>query len=95
MAAVAEEPAPGSGAAGAGGLVTSTLGAGTSVPSFDPFLTFKGYVDHTVLQEGNAFQTGVLTFKENTIQALAGYSQNFPMGTGLQVNYQGQPVRQQ
>ncbi|MFZ0745487.1 MAG: TolC family protein [Terracidiphilus sp.] len=80
----------GSGAAGAGGIVTSTLGAGTTVPSFDPFLNFKGYVDHTVLQEGNAFQTGVLTFKENTIQALANFSQNFPLGTGLQINYQGQ-----
>ncbi|HWG20796.1 MAG TPA: TolC family protein [Terracidiphilus sp.] len=80
----------GSAAAGAGGIVTSTLGAGTAVPSFDPFLNFRGYVDHTVLEQGNAFQTGVLIFKQNTIQALANYSQNFPMGTGLQVNYQGQ-----
>jgi outer membrane protein TolC len=77
-------------AAGAGGLVTSTLGAGTVVPSFDPFLTLKGYVDHLVLEQPNAFQNGVLIFKENTIQALAGYSQNFPTGTGLVVNYQGQ-----
>jgi outer membrane protein TolC len=80
----------GSAAAGAGGIVTSTLGAGTSVPSFDPFLNFKGFVDHDVTQEGNAFQTGVLTFKQNTIEALAGYSQNFAMGTGLAVNYEGQ-----
>ena len=80
----------GSAAAGAGGIVTSTLGAGTFVPSFDPFLNFKGYVDHTVIEEGNAFQTGVLTFKQNTIQALANFSQNFPLGTGLQVNYLGQ-----
>ncbi len=77
-------------AAGSGGLVTSTLGAGTAVPSFDPFLTLKGYVDHLVLEQPNAFQNGVLIFKENTIQALAGYSQNFPTGTGLVVNYQGQ-----
>jgi outer membrane protein TolC len=80
----------GSGAAGAGGIVTSTLGAGTSVPSFDPFLSFRGYDDHQVLQQGNASQTGVLLFKQNTIQALAGFSQNFPMGTGLNINYQGQ-----
>jgi outer membrane protein TolC len=80
----------GSGAAGAGGIVTSTLGAGTSVPSFDPFLSFRGYDDHQVLQQGNASQTGVLLFKQNTIQALASFSQNFPMGTGLNVNYQGQ-----
>lgn len=80
----------GSAAAGAGGIVTSTLGAGTNVPSFDPFLNFKGYVDHSATQEGNAFNYGVLTFKQNTIQAIANFSQNFPMGTGVQVYYQGQ-----
>lgn len=80
----------GSTAAGAGGIVQSTLGAGTAVASFDPYLNFKGFVDHTVTQEGNAFSYGVATFKQNTIEGLANYSQNFPMGTGLQVNYEGQ-----
>ena len=80
----------GSAAAGAGGIVTSTLGAGTQVSSFDPYLNFKGFVDHDVTQEGNAFQNGILTFKENTIEGLASYSQNFPLGTGLTVNYEGQ-----
>jgi len=80
----------GSAAAGAGGLVTSTLGAGTAVASFDPYLNFKGFTDHDVTEEGNAFQNGVLIFKQNTIEALANFSQNFPMGTGLTVNYEGQ-----
>jgi outer membrane protein TolC len=80
----------GSSAAGAGGIVTSTLGAGTLVASFDPYLNFKSFVDHSVTQEGNAFSYGVPTFKQNTIEGLANYSQNFPMGTGLQVNYEGQ-----
>ncbi len=80
----------GSSAAGAGGIVTSTLGAGTSVASFDPYLNFKGFVDHTVTQEGNTFSYGVPTFKQNTIEGLANYSQSFPMGTGLQVAYEGQ-----
>ena len=80
----------GSAAAGAGGLVTSTLGAGTAVASFDPYLNFKGFADHDVTQEGNAFQNGVQIFKQNTIEALANFSQNFPMGTGLTVNYEGQ-----
>ncbi len=80
----------GSAAAGAGGIVTSTLGAGTIVSSFDPFLSFKGYVDHTVSQEPNAFQVGVQIFKQNTILAQANYTQQFPTGTGLQVYYQGQ-----
>jgi outer membrane protein TolC len=80
----------GGSAAGAGGIVTSTLGAGTQVPSFDPFLSFKGFVDHTVSQEPNAFQVGVPIFKQNTIQAIANFSQNFSTGTSLQLNYEGQ-----
>lgn len=75
--------------AGAGGIVTSTLGAGTSVPSFDPFLTFKGYVDHTVAQEANQFLVGTPILKQNTIEVLSNYSQSFPLGTNLNINYQG------
>ena len=41
---------------------------GTTVPSFDPFLTFKGYVDHTTIQEANQFQVGTPTLKTNTIE---------------------------
>jgi outer membrane protein TolC len=80
----------GSAAAGAGGLVTSTLGAGTAVSSFDPFLTFKGFTDHDVTEEGNAFQNGVLIFKQNEIQGQGNYSESFPMGTNVNVNYFGQ-----
>jgi len=80
----------GSAAAGAGGIVTSTLGAGTTVSSFDPFLNFRGFTDHDVTEEGNAFQNGVLIFKQNTIEGLANFTQNFPLGTGLTVNYEGQ-----
>jgi outer membrane protein TolC len=78
--------------AGAGGIVTSTLGAGTSVSSFDPSLTFQGYVDHNVTQEANEILTGVPNLKTNTIEVLSTYSQSFPIGTGLQVNYLGQRV---
>ena len=80
----------GSAAAGAGGIVTSTLGAGTAVASFDPYLNFQGFVDHNVTQEGNAFSYGVTTFKQNTIEALAYYTQSFPLGTNVTVNYEGQ-----
>ena len=76
--------------AGAGGIVTSTLGAGTSVPSFDPFLTFKGYVDHTVVQETNQFQVGTPILKTNTIQGLANFSESFPIGTNIFAQYLGQ-----
>ncbi|MGB6193537.1 MAG: hypothetical protein WBF42_13805, partial [Terracidiphilus sp.] len=82
--------ASGSSAAGVGGIVTSSLGAGTLVASFDPFLTFKGFVDHTVTQEANAAQVGVSIFKQNQIQGQANYSESFPLGTNLNVNYFGQ-----
>lgn len=75
--------------AGSGGIVTSTLGAGTAVPSFDPILTFQGYVDHTVTQEANQFLVGTPILKTNTIEVLSQFSESFPMGTNLNVNYQG------
>jgi len=80
--------------AGAGGIVTSTLGAGTNVSSFDPYLTFQGYVDHTVVQEANQVLTGVPVLKTNTIEVLSSYSQSFPIGTNLNINYLGQRVAQ-
>jgi outer membrane protein TolC len=80
----------GGAAAGAGGIVTSTLGAGTAVPSFDPFINFKGFVDHNVTQEANQSQTGVPLFKENTIEGLVFYNQSFPLGTNVNINYQGE-----
>lgn len=78
--------------AGNGGIVTSTLGAGVEVPSFDPILTFKGYVDHTVQELANQFQYGVPTLKTNTIQGLANYSQYFPLGTNIFAQYLGQRI---
>ncbi|HUA93268.1 MAG TPA: TolC family protein [Terracidiphilus sp.] len=80
----------GSAAAGAGGLVTSTLGAGTAVASFDPYLTFKGYADHTVIQETNGFLNGCLVCKQNQIQGQGNFSEAFPLGTSVNVNYLGQ-----
>jgi outer membrane protein TolC len=84
----------GSAGAGNGGIVTSTLGAGTIVSSFDPYLTFTGYVDHTTIQEANEITTGVPTLKTNTIEVLSSYSQSFPIGTNVNVNYLGQRVAQ-
>jgi outer membrane protein TolC len=77
-------------AAGAGGIVTSALGAGTSVNSFDPFLTFKGFDDHTRLQQVNIFNVGTPILETNTIQGQANFSEYFPLGTGINVNYLGQ-----
>ncbi len=78
--------------AGNGGIVTSTLGAGTAVSSFDPYLTFRGYVDHTVIQEANEFLNGVPVLRTNTIEVQSDFSQSFPIGTNLNLNYLGQRV---
>ncbi len=78
--------------AGTGGIVTSTLGEGTAVPSFDPFLTFRGNDDHTVIQEANQFLVGTPTLKTNTIQGLANFSQYFPLGTNISAQYLGQRI---
>jgi outer membrane protein TolC len=79
-----------SAAAGAGGLVQSTLGQGASIPSFDPYLTFKGYDDHLRLQQVNIFQAGTPILEQNTIQGQANFSEYFHLGTGINVNYLGQ-----
>ncbi len=76
-------------AAGAGGIVTSTLGAGAAVPSFDPFLNFSGFVQHTVTPEPNVATVGTELFKQNNIEVQTQYSQSFPLGTNLTVNYTG------
>jgi len=78
--------------AGTGGIVQSTLGAGTTVSSFDPSLNFRGFVDHTVVQEPNQFLTGTPVLKTNTIEVLSNYSQSFPIGTNVNINYLGQRV---
>ena len=77
-------------AAGAGGIVTSTLGAGAAVPSFDPLLNFSGFVNHGVTQEPNIFLVGTPILKINNIEVESQYSQSFPLGTNVTVNYIGQ-----
>jgi outer membrane protein TolC len=77
-------------AAGAGGIVTSTLGAGAAVPSFDPFLNFSGFVQHTVTPEPNLSQVGTELFKVNNIEVQSQYTQSFALGTNVTVNYIGQ-----
>lgn len=78
-------------AAGAGGLVTSALGAGAALPSggFDPYLTFQGYVDHTRAQQQNIFQAGTPILETNTIEAIGSFSQSYPLGTNLYIQYYG------
>jgi outer membrane protein TolC len=74
---------------GAGGLVTSTLGAGTTVHNRDPQFYSQAWLDHTTTQLTNTVTTGTSFFQQNTWEAQAYYSQYFALGTNVQVYYTG------
>jgi outer membrane protein TolC len=79
----------GAGGAGAGasGLVQSTLGAGTSVSSYDPFISAGGGEEHQTLPLSNLQLNGVPTLQTNTGQFNFNYSQAFATGTSLSVSF--------
>ena len=74
-----------SGAGGAGtgasGLVESTLGEGSAVPSFDPLITGNGYVEHYTDPLSNRQTYGVPVLHTNTILGDFGFQQSFATGT--------------
>jgi outer membrane protein TolC len=76
----------GAGGAGAGasGLVQSTLGTGTAVSNYDPFITATTYVDHTTQQLPNQIVSGIPVLHQNTIVGNFSYAQAFPTGGSIQ-----------
>jgi outer membrane protein len=83
----------GAGGAGAGssGLVTSTLGVGSSVPSFDPIITSTLQIDHGNSPSSNAF-SGVPVIQQNTGTANFFYQQGFHTGTNMTVGFNNSRV---
>jgi outer membrane protein TolC len=79
----------GAGGAGAGasGIVSSTLGTGTSISSYDPVISAKVYNDHTSQQLTNFQVEGVSIYKYNTSAATVTYDQAFPTGTAMEVSW--------
>jgi outer membrane protein TolC len=79
----------GAGGAGAGasGIVSSTLGTGTAVSSYDPILSAQGNVDHTTQQLSNFQLEGVNLYKVNSISGSVSYNQAFATGGSVQVNW--------
>ncbi len=77
----------GAGGAGAGasGLVQSTLGTGTAVSTYDPYISARTYVDHTTQLLPNRILYGVPVIHQNTFLGNFSYSQAFPTGGGIQV----------
>ncbi len=72
---------------GASGLVQSTLGAGTAIESFDPELSSSLTVNHAVFPVSNPVTSGVSALKQNAGQANFTYSQAFPTGTAMRVEF--------
>ena len=79
----------GAGGAGAGasGLVQSTLGAGTAVSSYDPFISANGGEEHQTLPLSNLTLNGVPTLQTNTGQFSVNYSQAFATGTSVSFSF--------
>jgi outer membrane protein TolC len=79
----------GAGGAGAGasGIVSSTLGTGTSVSGYDPVINASALVDHTSEQLTNFQVEGVSIYKINQEQANVSYTQAFPTGGSVQVDW--------
>lgn len=78
----------GAGGAGAGasGLVQSTLGTGTVVPSFDPILSGTTSLEHLIEPLGNLQLYGVPQLSANTGIVNFDYTQSFATGTTFSVD---------
>jgi outer membrane protein TolC len=73
---------------GAAGLVSSTLGAGPPIDSYDPSLTGTLSIEHARFPLSNTVTTGVPLLDQNTGTANFGYVQGFATGTLLNVGFQ-------
>jgi outer membrane protein TolC len=78
----------GAGGAGAGasGLITSTAGVGSPVPSFDPIITGTLQLDRSTSPNTNLL-ISTSRFRQNTTTVDWGYSQGFITGTNLSVGF--------
>ena len=80
----------GAGGAGAGasGIVSSTLGTGTAVASYDPHIVANADIDHTSQLLTNRQIYGVPNYQVNTGQFDASYQQAFPTGSYFEFDWQ-------
>jgi outer membrane protein TolC len=75
----------GAGGAGSGasGLVSSTLGTGTNVSSYDPLIQGQVNDEHYTQPLSNTSIYGIQTLQQNTTNGNIEYSQAFPTGTSF------------
>ena len=79
----------GSGGAGSGtlGIVSSTLGIGPAIGSYDPILTSTLQIDKFSQEPTNPFSGNVPVLFQNTSTANFAYNQSFVTGTNLSVGF--------
>ena len=79
----------GAGGAGAGaaGIVSSTLGTGTAVSSYDPYINAAIYNDHTSQLLANRQLFGVPVYHVNTSLANMTFYESFPTGTYFEADW--------
>ena len=75
---------------GTGGQVSSTIGTGAPVQSYDPTLETTGQVEHAVFPLANTVTTGTAQFLQNSSNVSSSYAQAFATGTSLQFGLQNQ-----
>jgi outer membrane protein TolC len=75
----------GAGGAGSGasGLVSSTLGTGTAVSSYDPFISGTFGIEHYTQPLSSTVIYGVPLLQSNTTTGNVNYQQAFPTGTSI------------
>ena len=81
--------ATGGAGTGAAGLVTSTLGVGPPIGSYDPILTSSLSIEHLVSPTASPF-SGATALAQNTATANFGWVQYLPTGTTYSVTFNNQ-----
>lgn len=74
---------------GASGLVSSTLGTGTSVSSYDPRISSSVSIRHSTSPLSNTTTYGVPALQDNITSHDFGYVQSLPTGTSFSFSYNG------
>ena len=72
---------------GAAGLVTSTLGVGSPIDNYDPFISGTLSGEHAVFPLSSTFVTGVNRLEQNTTTGNFTYSQGWATGTAMQLGF--------
>ncbi len=84
--------AAGGAGTGTGGLVSSTLGVGPPIDSYDPAISSTLGIQHANTPQANTINTGVASLLQNTSTGNFGYQQGFPTGTLFNVTFNNSRV---